>query len=806
MLLGFLVIGFFAPINLVFAGSAIPGLTASAPTAGNDSCFLGNDGSILSFNYEFCYPNLASCQANAATVVSPSKIAAPCSDGWATKSWLQKNFGKGSEIGTIASETTSAVGSLLGDVALSPIVGLSYLFFYVAGLFLSGMGALLDIAISSTINSNFYDGLTVIDIGWTAVRDFSNMFFIFALLFIAIKTILGLAGSNTKRWVAHLIIAALLINFSLFATKVVIDAGNALAWGFWDRMTISSSTVTGSSATMNLMQGFKLQSIADPKDSSGKPISLDATTKIIIYLGGGLLMFIAGYVFLAGAVMMIVRTVTLIILMVLSPFAFLGFALPVAGGFGNKWLSKLIGSTFVAPAFIAMLYLVSIIINSPDLFKLTDSNGLSMGGALAGDFSSFAIIYNYVLMIILILGALTVANAVSAGAADTGGRWAKKIIGGGAVAGAIGVGVAGRQLGGSVGKMTAESKKLREMAESGNRATRWFANTAIKTGEVAKKGTWDVRNAKAGGYGVGSVLASTGIDVGAGSKRTFDTHGSVLSGTPIAAGVAGLAVAARRGAEKVLPEGKVLDAVRTSSDKVRDSVTYRGTEDEAAILKTAEERFKLNPAAKEAYLRDKLGAQYEEPRHKETRDKIAHDVVVKERKDAIKTKVDEEKKLEKDLASGTITKEVAETTSKAIAKAIGDAMAKLNSRDIADMLPLYATSDAFTGNLSKQDLHVIHQRQFDGKYDTLKDPATKAPIDVVENVTKGVMAGNNQEAKKYLMSTEGQKRLFNFDIEKYAKETVVKQKSEEAAIAAAEASKEFRDKFTITGGSYSKKA
>lgn len=806
VLLGFLVIGFFAPINLVFAGSAIPGLTAGAPAAGNDSCFLGNDGSILSFNYEFCYPSLASCQASAATVASPSKIAAPCSDGWLNKSWLQKNFGKGSEIGTIASETTSAVGSLLGDVALSPIVGLSYLFFYVAGLFLSGMGSLLDIAISSTINSSFYDGLTVIDIGWTAVRDFSNMFFIFALLFIAIKTILGLAGSNTKQWVAHLIIAALLINFSLLATKVVIDAGNALAWGFWDQMSISSSTVTGSSATMNLMQGFKLQSIADPKDSSGKPISLDATTKIIIYLGGGLLMFIAGYVFLAGAVMMIVRTVTLIILMILSPFAFLGFALPVAGGFGNKWLSKLIGSTFVAPAFIAMLYLVSIIINSPDLFKLTDSNGLSMGGALAGDLSSFAIIYNYVLMIILILGALTVANAVSAGAADTGGRWAKKIIGGGAVVGAIGVGAAGRQLGGRVGKMTAESKKLREMAESGSRTQRFFANAALKTGEVAKKGTWDVRNANVKGYGVGSALGAAGISAGAGSKRSYETHGSVLSSTPAAALVAGTAALATRGAEKVLPEGKALNAVRASRDAVRDSVTYRGAEDEAAILKTAEERYKLNPVAKEKYLRDQLGPQYDALRHKETRDKIAHDVVVKERKDTIKTNVEESKELENKLAKGTITKEVAETTSKAIAKAIGDAMANLNSRDIADMLPLYATSSAFTGNLSKQDLHVIHQRQFDGKYDTLKDTVTNEPIDVLENVTKGVIAGHNEDAKKYLMSTEGQKRLFNFSVEKYAKASVVMEKSAEAAAKAAAESKDFQDKFTIAGSSYSKKA
>ena len=45
-------------------------------------------------------------------------------------------------------------------------------------------------------------------------------------------------------------------------------------------------------------------------------------------------------------------------------------------------------------------------------------------------------------------------------------------------------------------------------------------------------------------------------------------------------------------------------------------------------------------------------------------------------------------------------------------------MGNLNSRDIADMLPLYATAGIHWQ--SEQDLHVIHQRQFDGKYDTLK--------------------------------------------------------------------------------------
>ena len=62
--------------------------------------------------------------------------------------------------------------------------------------------------------------------GWGAVRDVANIFFILMLLYVAIKTVLSLNVTDNKRLVGVIIIVALLINFSLFTTKVVIDASN----------------------------------------------------------------------------------------------------------------------------------------------------------------------------------------------------------------------------------------------------------------------------------------------------------------------------------------------------------------------------------------------------------------------------------------------------------------------------------------------------------------------------------------------------------------------------------------------------
>ena len=78
--------------------------------------------------------------------------------------------------------------------------------------------------------------------GWKSTRDLANMFFIFILLFIAIATILQLSSYGAKALLAKLIIFALLINFSLFITRVIIDSGNITAMFFYDAITVPPST------------------------------------------------------------------------------------------------------------------------------------------------------------------------------------------------------------------------------------------------------------------------------------------------------------------------------------------------------------------------------------------------------------------------------------------------------------------------------------------------------------------------------------------------------------------------------------
>ncbi len=89
---------------------------------------------------------------------------------------------------------------------------------------------------------------------WRIVRDFSNIFFILVLLYISIKMILGLGGAEIKKMIAQVIVAALLINFSMFMTQVVIDASNMLALIFYNKIQVTSQTYTPFISTKNGVQ------------------------------------------------------------------------------------------------------------------------------------------------------------------------------------------------------------------------------------------------------------------------------------------------------------------------------------------------------------------------------------------------------------------------------------------------------------------------------------------------------------------------------------------------------------------------
>ena len=104
-------------------------------------------------------------------------------------------------------------------------------------------GTLFDTAIVFSISGQAMDtsANSMIAVGWTTIRDLINLFFIFILLYAAISTILQYGNFQLKNVLAKIIIAALLINFSLMIGKMVIDASHILAWEFYNRIDVNDT-------------------------------------------------------------------------------------------------------------------------------------------------------------------------------------------------------------------------------------------------------------------------------------------------------------------------------------------------------------------------------------------------------------------------------------------------------------------------------------------------------------------------------------------------------------------------------------
>ncbi|MDA8597083.1 hypothetical protein N9L26_01960, partial [Candidatus Pacebacteria bacterium] len=96
-----------------------------------------------------------------------------------------------------------------------------------------------------------------IDSLWTVIRDLFNILFILGLIWIGFQTILTVNGSDYKKQLAYLIAAALLINFSLFGAKLIVDIANLSATQIYGQITAELD----SASVQNLNDNFSKEGV-----------------------------------------------------------------------------------------------------------------------------------------------------------------------------------------------------------------------------------------------------------------------------------------------------------------------------------------------------------------------------------------------------------------------------------------------------------------------------------------------------------------------------------------------------------------
>ncbi len=428
-------------------------------------------------------------------------------------------------------------GSLMGCVAQ----GFYYIFFVPTSYLFALAGTFFDYTFSYSVQDTSYRSSFVVE-GWGLVRDFCNMFFIFIMLYVAFGTILSLHSMKTKETIINVVIIGLFINFSLFATQLIIDASNVTARVFYnsDSIKITEKSPTGatevvskistngaiplSAALVNkvnpqsiIINAREINKIPNRSNAGLNNVSTSSDTGlgvgqfILIVILASAINIVGLVAFLTVGMLFIARVIGLWLAMILSPVAFFTYILPEMSGtkmIGWKnWWPETLKLAFLAPVFIFFMY---IILKFLQLDLISDAAGKS------GIDFLIATIIPFIFVMILLLKAKKIATDMSGEFGEMAVKAGSAVSGLALGAATGGAALVGRATLGRMGANLADSEKWKEREAKGG-AMGFLAKNVRNIGSFAGKASFDARNTKLGA----SAGKNLGVDMGKGKEGGF---------------------------------------------------------------------------------------------------------------------------------------------------------------------------------------------------------------------------------------------------------------------------------------------
>ncbi len=395
-----------------------------------------------------------------------------------------------------------------------------------------GMGELLRASVGIAIN-------TV----WVVVRDTFNLLFIFGLIFIGLKIIWNSEDSRARSSLSRLIVAALLINFSLFIAKFIVDFSNIAAiqvYSLIKTLPIGSDPgwwTSGGGIASYVMHLTSLQSIGNIAETAG---------------GYGIMIMVfifyvfTGLVFFAGAIMLVSRFIFLCLYLIFSPVMFLGHIMPNFESVTQRWWDGFLKNAFFAPAYLFCVYIALRILASAQGTLTTESlsegletigagaNAVTAGASAgAGDFSTTgATILFLVLSLGFMIAAIMAGQSMSMGGSKfsmgmmQGAQRRMRRAVGGATAGAaarLGRNTVGAAAHSYANSNFAKSKTNTLLGRAAHKASTRVADSSFDARQVAGAGkALGIGTGKKGGF-----TSSVKADAATQKKYLESIHGDL---------------------------------------------------------------------------------------------------------------------------------------------------------------------------------------------------------------------------------------------------------------------------------------
>ncbi|MFZ2621214.1 MAG: hypothetical protein WAX85_01820 [Minisyncoccia bacterium] len=365
------------------------------------------------------------------------------------------------------------------------------------------------------------DGLTGINTAWKILRDLMNIAFIFLLIYEGIKMIIGQSSTNdVRKFITGLVLASLLINFSLFFTKVMIDASNIVTIGFYQAILVPPPGSTVPIAEYGLSdpiaRALGLAGLFGATGDPGFAGGNDMGGILIMALGSGMVLLVSAFVFFAVSILFIIRYIALIILMMLSPIAYMGIALPFVSGYAKDWWKAFNSQIIFGPVYMIMTWVILTLMSSPG-FGMQGSFVKLFNDPTKPSFSNIGLLFNFALIIGLLIASLLIAKKVSSNGSNHIANATSRLS---AFAGGVVIGGGARLMRNTVGRAGADSANNEDLKE---RATRErfglidktkgaWAKSSLAAANKAATSSFDARAtssfegvAKASGMGFGKV-------------------------------------------------------------------------------------------------------------------------------------------------------------------------------------------------------------------------------------------------------------------------------------------------------------
>lgn len=333
-----------------------------------------------------------------------------------------------------------SINNIFSAAITFPAMVIGYIAGFIASIVFSVGGWLIQIAFN--MNDNLLSPGSPVLVGWQEVLTFANLGFVLAIIIIAFATIFRVQSYAMKQTLWKLIVAALLVNFSLVIAGAFINVADILGKHFLREAKLGgqgwfafSDTLAGLFRAQaffkfaDLTEGFD-RGVLEEAAGMANAASAGVLTNVASIFFAAFFTLISALTLLAIAVMLFIRYIYLGVLLIIVPIVWLAWIFPATAGWWKQWWEKFFRWTFFAPI---MLFFLSLTVktmqgvsNQPSeyLAGIINNSNVQKAEGIKLTFG-LDVIGNILIIFALLMGGLFAANSLSITFASTAYGWAE---------------------------------------------------------------------------------------------------------------------------------------------------------------------------------------------------------------------------------------------------------------------------------------------------------------------------------------------------------------------------------------------